>query len=192
LLDVWKHDAPYLSALESQLTGGYQLKNIVGVLAAVDVLNKRGYSIGEEAVRKGIGQVSTLTGLKGRWQTLTTDPLVVCDTGHNEDGIRAVMEQIRSVSHRQLHIVLGVINDKDLGKILPLLPPQAHYYFCQPHIPRALPALTLQAEAAQYGLKGELVPEVNQALARAKARAQADDLIFIGGSTFVVAEVADL
>ena len=192
LLEVRQHDAPYLSDLESQLTGGYQLKNISGVLAVVDALNKQGYSIGEEAVRKGIGQVSTLTGLKGRWQTLSTDPLVICDTGHNEDGIRSVVEQIRSVSHRQLYIVLGVVNDKDLGKILPLLPPQAHYYFCQPRIPRALPALTLQAEAAKHGLKGELVPEVNQALARAKARAQADDLIFIGGSTFVVAEMADL
>jgi dihydrofolate synthase/folylpolyglutamate synthase len=192
LLDVWQQGEPYLSALESQLTGGYQLKNIAGVLAAVDALKKRGYSIGEVAIREGIGLVSTLTGLKGRWQTLSTHPLVVCDTGHNEDGIRAVVEQIRSVSHRQLYIVLGVVNDKDLGKILPLLPPQAHYYFCQPHIPRALPAITLQAEATKHRLYGELVPEVNQALAQAKARAQADDLIFIGGSTFVVAEVVDL
>jgi dihydrofolate synthase/folylpolyglutamate synthase len=192
LVDVWRDGQLYLAALECQLTGGYQLKNLAGVLAAVDALNKLGYSIGEAAIREGIGRVSTLTGLKGRWQTLSTHPLVVCDTGHNEDGIRAVVEQIRSVPHRKLYMVFGVVNDKDLGKILPLLPTQAYYYFCQPHIPRALLAHTLHEEAGKYGLKGEVVPEVNQAIAQAKAQAHSDDLIFIGGSTFVVAEVEEL
>jgi dihydrofolate synthase / folylpolyglutamate synthase len=190
--EVRREGVPFLSQLECELTGAYQLKNVAGVLQAVEVLNGIGFALSEAAVRQGIGQVSTLTGLKGRWQTLSTDPLVVCDTGHNEDGIRAVMEQIRSTKHGQLHMVLGVVNDKDLSRILPLLPPEAKYYFCQPNIPRALPASMLQEAALQYNLQGKVVPDVNQAIAQAKAQAEPADLIFIGGSTFVVAEVENL
>ncbi len=192
VVDVFRDGEPFLPELESDLTGGYQLKNIAGVLQAVDILQGNGYGIGEKAIRKGIGQVTTLTGLKGRWQTLGTNPQVVCDTGHNEDGIREVMAQIQTVPHQQLHVVIGVVNDKDLSKILPLFPKDAYYYFCQPNIPRALPATVLQEEAKKYGLKGELIPDVNQAIRQAKAHSQPKDLIFIGGSTFVVAEVEGL
>ena len=192
VVDVFRDQRMYLPALESELTGNYQLKNLPGVLQAVDGLVEQGYRIGEDAIRRGIGGVSTLTGLKGRWQTLGTHPRVVCDTGHNEDGIRAVVAQLESVPHRDLHVVLGVVNDKDLSRILPLFPQSARYYFCQPDIPRALPAAILREEAAKHGLRGELVPDVNAAVAQAKARAHPDDLIFIGGSTFVVAEVAGL
>jgi dihydrofolate synthase / folylpolyglutamate synthase len=192
LMEVKRNGEPFLNGLECQLMGAYQLKNVAGVLQAVEVLNGIGLVLSEAAVRQGIGQVSTLTGLKGRWQTLSTDPLVVCDTGHNEDGIRAVMEQVHSTKHRQLHVVLGVVNDKDLSRIMPLLPLEAKYYFCQPNIPRALPASMLQETALQYGLNGKVVPDVNQAIAQAKAQAHSEDLIFIGGSTFVVAEVEGL
>jgi dihydrofolate synthase/folylpolyglutamate synthase len=158
----------------------------------VEVLNSQGFVIGEEAIRQGIGEVVTLTGLKGRWQVLGTQPLVVCDTGHNEAGIRAVVAQINSLPYRQLHMVIGVVNDKDLSQLLPILPKEAHYYFCEPRIPRALPAAVLQREAGQYGLRGVLVPAVNEAVAQARAQAQPEDLIFIGGSTFVVAEIEGL
>jgi dihydrofolate synthase/folylpolyglutamate synthase len=192
VVDVFHDGKPFLPRLESALTGGYQLKNIAGVLQAVEILQGLGYRMGEKDVRKGIGEVTTLTGLKGRWQTLGTNPLVVCDTGHNEEGLRAVMAQIQTVPHQQLHMVIGVVSDKDLSKILPLFPQQAYYYFCQPNIPRGLSASVLQQEAHQYGLEGELIPDVNQAIRQAKARAHPEDLIFIGGSTFVVAEVEDL
>ncbi len=190
--DVFEENKLTYASLNSELTGGYQLRNLPGVLQAVEILEKKGYRIGEEAIRKGIEQVCTLTGLKGRWQTLGLNPLIVCDTGHNEDGIRAVMAQIHSVLYQQLYIVLGVVRDKDLSKILPLFPQNAHYYFCQPNIPRALPANLLQEEAAKYGLTGQLILEVNQAIAQAKSQANPNDLIFIGGSTFVVAEIEDL
>jgi dihydrofolate synthase/folylpolyglutamate synthase len=192
IVNVVEDNKLLYASLHSELTGGYQIRNLAGVLQAVEILEKKGYRIGEVAIRKGIEQVCTLTGLKGRWQTLSTQPLVVCDTGHNEDGIRAVMAQIQSVNYHRLHMVLGVVSDKDLSKILPLFPTNAHYYFCQPHIPRALPAHLLQEEAAKYGLKGELILEVNQAIAQAKSQANPNDLIFIGGSTFVVAEIAEL
>lgn len=191
-IEVLKNNQPYLSTLESELTGSYQLKNIAGVLQSVEVLRERGFQISEAAIRKGIAEVCSITGLKGRWQTLATQPAVVCDTGHNEDGIKAVMAQIRSVRFDQLHIVIGVVNDKDLSKILPLFPISAHYYFCQPTIPRALSGTLLQQEAAKYGLQGEFIPDVNQAISKAKQAASPNDLIFIGGSTFVVAEVNDL
>jgi len=178
--------------LEIGLLGDYQAKNLAGVLKAVDVLSGKGWSIPADALSTGVREVVQLTGLKGRWQILAQHPLTICDTGHNESGIRQITEQLGQLQHRQLHIVMGTVNDKDLRKILSLLPPKAAYYFCQANIPRALEAAQLAEQAAAFGLQGTVIPDVNAALAEARRRATADDVIFIGGSTFVVAELDEL
>ncbi len=174
------------------LMGGYQKKNLAGVLATVDQLRSQGFKISEQAVRIGLANTTRLTGLKGRWQTIGTNPLTICDTGHNESGILEILENLKSVPHRQLHWVWGMVGDKDVGKILSLLPKDAHYYFCQASIPRAMPVESLVEKALQAGLRGETIKDVNQALAQARLKSNPNDLILIGGSTFVVAELNDL
>jgi len=176
-------------SLELDLTGSYQLKNLAGVLSAIKQLRLKGYQIDDLDVISALKDVKTLTGLMGRWQTLDNDPLIICDTGHNEDGIREVMKNIHLTLHQDLHMVIGMVKDKDISKILTLLPQKAFYYFCQPDIPRAKPANELQLEAQEFGLKGNFYASVNAALDAAKANAGNNDLIFIGGSTFVVAEI---
>lgn len=170
------------------LRGSYQAKNLPGALCAVDELEQVGFSIGDAAIRQGLKQVQQLTGLMGRWQTLSADPLVICDTGHNEDGWREVLANIAATPYRKLHMVIGVMRDKDLGRMLPLLPKNADYYFCQVDMPRALLAEELCIESINYGLRGNAFGSVVEALQAAKQEADKDDLIFIGGSTFVVAD----
>jgi len=174
--------------LKLDLKGSYQLKNILTVIESVSILRKRGYQIPDEAIRSGLQDVSRLTGLQGRWQKLGTQPLVICDTGHNIAGIAEVVQNIRSTSYQQLHMVIGMVKDKDISGVLQILPKEAQYYFCQPDLERALSAEELAATAAQYQLKGQTFPTVTTAIAAAKANASTADLIFIGGSTFVVAE----
>lgn len=172
------------------LTGSYQLKNVLGVLTAVDELNfSAAFQIKKEDVSNALRKVQTLTGLKGRWHTLSEQPLVICDTGHNEDGWRTVLENIASVNYQCLHIVLGVMQDKDLLKMLPLLPTEAYYYYCEVDMPRALPASLLKAHASEYHLEGDAYQTVRAAVMAAKANASPSDLIFVGGSTFVVGEL---
>ena len=170
------------------LVGSYQGRNLPGVLCAVDELRRQGFVIDEAGVVRALSHVQELTGLMGRWQTLGVDPLVVCDTGHNADGWREVLANIRATPHRELHIVIGVMRDKDLGHMLPMLPGDARYYFCQVDMPRALPTGELCAAAAGYGLVGNGYDTVAQAIAAARQSAAATDLIFIGGSTFIVAD----
>jgi dihydrofolate synthase/folylpolyglutamate synthase len=176
-------------SLELDLTGSYQSKNLGGVLSAIKQLIHIGYQIDDQDIISALKQVKTLTGLMGRWQTLRNDPLIICDTGHNEDGIREVMKNINLTPHQDLHMVIGMVKDKDISKILTLLPQSASYYFCQPDIPRAKPANELKTEAGEFGLNGDFYPSVNAALNAAKENAGINDLIFIGGSTFVVAEI---
>lgn len=171
------------------LAGRYQQKNMLGVLTAVDELRKKGWKIDDKALMAGLANVEENTGLQGRWQVLSSDPLVICDTGHNEDGIREVMDNIRTTTFNRLHIVIGAMRDKDLAHILPQLPEQAVYYFCHPDMPRALPAEELKEKAAEYGLKGNAYPNIEEAMDSAKRVYQEGDLIFVGGSNFVVAEV---
>jgi dihydrofolate synthase/folylpolyglutamate synthase len=192
IVDVWKDKTLYLPGLLSQLSGEYQLKNLAGVLQAVELLKEQGYALDEQSIRMGVSQVNTLTGLKGRWQIIGRNPTIICDTGHNEAGIRQVVNHLKKLDFKELHMVLGVVSDKDLSRILPLLPTDAHYYFCQAQIPRALPAAALQALAVDVGLQGIIVPSVREALARARSQALPEDLIFVGGSTFVVAEVEEI
>lgn len=180
------------SQLDFQLLGAYQRMNLPGILEAVDQLRSQGWEISDEALKGGLAQVTELTGLKGRWQKLGDRPLVIADTGHNEPGIREILSQLETYSFSKLWMVIGMVQDKDISKILALLPKDAHYVFCQADLPRALAANLLAEKAASFGLKGETIPNVNQALAFARKNAAADDLIFVGGSTFVVAEIDDL
>ena len=190
--DAYRNAKLWLENVDPQLKGLYQRKNMRGVLEAVSHLRELGFNISDAAILKGISQVVTLTGLKGRWQTLHTTPLTICDTGHNVDGIREVMDQIDSISYRRLHIVFGVVKDKDITEVLALLPKEAMYYFCEAKIPRALEATILAREAKKAGLSGMVIPDVNEALRTATESATNDDLIFVGGSTFVVAEIDGL
>tara|TARA_R110002049_G_scaffold6548_25_gene41222 strand:- start:2614 stop:3840 length:1227 start_codon:yes stop_codon:yes gene_type:complete len=178
-----------MSDYASDLKGSYQEKNRRTVLTTLDVLKKRGWVFSEEDIRNGLKRVVKNTGLMGRWQILREFPTVICDTAHNKEGLLLVMEQLHSESFKKLHIVLGVVDDKDLDKILPLFPENAIYYFCKPDVPRGLEVNSLSEYAARYNLNGKAYGSVNEAYKKALVTATKDDLVFIGGSTFVVAEV---
>ncbi|KAA8483320.1 dihydrofolate synthase/folylpolyglutamate synthase [Arcticibacter tournemirensis] len=171
------------------LTGTYQLKNIKTVLSAVKELQKQGLAILIEEIARALSRVKELTGLMGRWQTLSVAPLIICDTGHNEDGIKEVLKNIHATAFDKLHMVIGMVRDKDISSVLALLPKDATYYFCQPSIERAMPAADLAQEANIRGLEGRYFTSVTEALSEARFSASEDDMIFIGGSTFVVAEI---
>lgn len=188
LLEISEQKYHHLQ-LKLDITGSYQLKNIKTVLTAVTQLKEKSFSISDEAIVSALSQVKNLTGLMGRWQILQHQPLVICDTGHNEDGIKEVLQNIKQISYHQLHIVIGMVKDKEISKILCLLPQDATYYFCAPDMERAKPAEELQQEASVFDLKGLAYADVNTAFDAAKNNAKKDDLIFVGGSTFVVAEV---
>ncbi len=175
--------------LSLDLTGNYQRKNIITVLQSVRALRAIGYKIEDKAVYEALKSVKKLTGLQGRWQTLSKNPLIICDTGHNKAGIAEVVQNIQQTPHEQLHMVIGMVKDKDITAVLSLLPQKATYYFCQPDLERALPAKELAEQAASFNLKGKVFHSVATALAEAKSKAKANDLIFVGGSTFVVAEI---
>ncbi len=175
--------------LETTLTGKYQLKNIVGVVAAYEKLNNLGIQITPEALAEGVLKVKENTGLRGRWEILSNEPLTIADTGHNEDGIQQIINQISNIEYDRLHWVWGMVNDKDPAKVFKLLPKHANYYFCSPNIPRGLDAESCKAKAADYEIFGEAYPYVIQAYEAAQSNARSNDLILIGGSTFVVAEV---
>lgn len=174
------------------LTGNYQIKNVLGVLNLLEYIEKSGFIIEADKVKKALSQVVKLTGLQGRWQTLQEKPLVIADTGHNEDGIKLVLENIAATTHDKLHIVFGVVNDKDITKILQLLPKTAQYYFVKADIPRALDQDELEKQAHAIKLHGKAYASVEEGLKAAKKAAHKSDLIFVGGSTFVVADVLGL
>jgi dihydrofolate synthase/folylpolyglutamate synthase len=183
------NDVPQTLLLQLDLTGTYQLKNVKTVLSALEELRRQEFSISDDHVTQALAQVKTLTGLQGRWQTLSTSPLTICDTGHNPDGIAEVLENIASVKYEHLHFVIGMVNDKDITKVLSMLPENATYYFCKPDIPRGLEAKVLQQQAAAINLHGQAYPTVKAALKAAQQQAGPNDLVFAGGSTFVVAEI---
>lgn len=189
---VTQQGAVVFDVLVPELKGDYQQKNIPGVLATCEVLQQRGFALNRLHIQTGIENTQSLTGLKGRWQTLQEKPWVICDTGHNEDGIRAVVEQLHKTPHQNLFMVMGMVKDKDPSAVLGLLPANATYYFCQANIPRALDAHRLAELAAQHGLYGRVITDVNHAVRQAKKDALPEDLIFVGGSTFVVAELDGL
>ena len=191
-LDVSANDQVVFSELSLPLKGVYQAKNLGGVLKMIDVIRSTGISISQEQVVHGLRHTVDQTGLKGRWQKLDINPLIICDTGHNQAGIREVVRQIGRQKYDKLHMVWGMVKDKEPDEVLALLPKDAHYYFCQANIPRAFDAQTLKEKASSFGLMGEVIEDINDAIATAKRAAQSNDFIFIGGSTFVVAEIENL
>lgn len=174
----------------SALLGNYQMHNKKTVLQTISVLQfQNQFVIEEDQIRNGLLKVIENTGLQGRWQQLQEHPKVICDTAHNAAGLKSVMDQLHQERYKQLHIVLGVVNDKDLTEILPLFPKSATYYFCKPNIPRGLEAATLQEKSKGFNLIGAVYASVSDAYQAALANADASDFIYIGGSTFVVAEI---
>lgn len=172
-----------------ELTGIYQEKNRRTTLTAIKILREKGWKITEEAISKGFANVVELTHLQGRWQQLGEHPTIICDTGHNEGGIAYVCEQLKQQTFEQLHIVFGMVSDKKIDHVLALLPKNAIYYFTKAQIPRALDEKQLQSQALNFGLHGNAYPTVESALDNAKKAASPNDLIFIGGSNYVIAEI---
>jgi dihydrofolate synthase/folylpolyglutamate synthase len=176
-------------SLNCTLGGIYQQHNFTTVLVACQQLLDLGFKISFENIHKGFSNVVKNTGLMGRWQILGNEPKIICDTGHNVNGIELIVQQITMQKFDQLHIVMGMVKDKDINKILALLPSNAQYYWCKAQLPRALNEVELQTQALHYNLHGYAFETVDLAFENAKQNAKPDDLIFVGGSTFVVAEV---
>ncbi len=177
--------------LAVNLMGGYQQKNITTTLQAITTLNQHSLlpTISNTAIQEGLKKVKQLTYFLGRWQKLGDSPSIICDSGHNQAGIQQILQQLAKIPYRQLHFVLGIVNDKDIDKLLKMLPTEAHYYFVKANIPRGLATNILQEKAKEYGLEGRKYSSVKNGLKAAKRKAEKNDLIFVGGSTFVVAEV---
>ena len=178
-----------LENYDTDLKGGYQNKNMKTAVAAIKALREKGWEIPEECLKNGLNSVKLHTSLQGRWDILREKPRVICDTAHNAEGLSLVFKQLKNEKFQHLHIVLGVVNDKDLEKILPLFPKAALYYFSKPAVPRGLEAQILQQKAADFGLEGSLFGSISEAYDAALDAALDQDLVFIGGSTFSVAEI---
>ncbi|MGB1451290.1 MAG: bifunctional folylpolyglutamate synthase/dihydrofolate synthase [Marinirhabdus sp.] len=173
----------------SDLKGNYQQKNIKTAVAVLQQLKKMGWAISGAHIEKGLLNVVKNTGLKGRWQILKHSPKVICDTAHNTDGLQLTMQQLATEKYDRLHMVLGFVKGKNLSEILPLFPKKAAYYFCRPNVPRGLSAQTVAGAANTFGLKGKVYPSVGIAHKATLLAAGTHDVIYIGGSTFTVAEV---
>jgi dihydrofolate synthase/folylpolyglutamate synthase len=174
---------------QMDLTGVYQLKNLLTVLETCHQLTLKGWKIDKHHIKTALQKVKTLTALHGRWEVIHHHPTVVLDVGHNPDGIRQVLAQVEITPHHALHLITGMVKDKDIDKVLALLPKTARYYFTQAQIPRALSADELAAKAASLGLEGEVFLNVNIALQKALSLAGKNDLILVCGSVFLVGEV---
>ena len=169
------------------LKGYYQKENIDTAITTIKNLNK--FKIDEKDIKKGLNSIVKNTSLLGRWQIISNEPLIICDTAHNIDGLTEVVNQINRIQFNNLHFIIGLVNDKNIDTILSILPKKAHYYFCQADIPRAMNKTNLQMASKKFNLNGDVHPSVKKALNQAKKRAKRNDLIFVGGSTFVVAEI---
>ena len=186
--DIWKNSELYIEAVEFPLLGYYQKKNLSTVICAIDILKEK-FNIEQKNIINGLEFVVKNTNLMGRWQVLGRQPLVIADTGHNVGGIKEIVMQLSDMTFRKLHFVLGCVNDKDIDGILNLLPHYAEYYFCKADIPRGLDANILADKALKVGLRGNVYESVQQAYNSALNNAHFDDVVFIGGSNFTVAEV---
>jgi len=174
----------------SDLKGDYQEQNKKTVLQTIQILNSQNrFKVADENIKEGLLHVVKNTGLYGRWQQINNSPKVICDTAHNKHGLQITLKQTQAEEFDSLHIVLGVVNDKDLDEILPLFPKNATYYFCKPNIPRGLDAPILQQKALEYGLNGKVFNSVSEAYDKALQLAKPSDFIYVGGSTFVVSEI---
>ncbi|MCF0200504.1 MAG: bifunctional folylpolyglutamate synthase/dihydrofolate synthase [Bacteroidales bacterium] len=186
--DLWKDSELYLEAVEIPLMGNYQQKNLTTVVCALDLLRDR-FDLSEDDIREGIAKVIRNTHLMGRWQILNNDPLTIADTGHNVAGITEVVRQLAEMSYDRLHFVIGMVNDKDIDNVLQILPHNCEYYFCKADIPRGLDANILAEKAFAMGLRGQVFESVGHAYRSALNAAHFGDVVFVGGSNFVVAEV---
>lgn len=187
--EIWYNDDKIYEDLEVGLLGPYQYENVQTVLQSVESLRFLGWEIEEKALRKGLRDVVSLTGMLGRWQILQEKPLCITDAAHNEDGLRTVMKQLLAMPKKQLHIVLGVVKEKRLGHLLTLFPKEARYYLCTPNVPRGLPTQALRQAMQSQNFQTTSHDSVQAAYQAALKAADEEDLIFVGGSTFVVAEV---
>jgi dihydrofolate synthase/folylpolyglutamate synthase len=188
-LRIGKPGDPISITIHCDLTGAYQQENIITAYTALEQLQKLKWKISQPDMMKGFASVTGSTGITGRWQTIGHNPRSICDTAHNADGIAAVISQVMQLPWRRLHMVWGMVGDKDIDSILPLLPVNAIYYFTRSSIPRSMDAAKLSERAAGYGLNGSSYPSVKEAYRAAQKEAGADDMIFTGGSTFVVADL---
>lgn len=188
-LEVLKNKKNFLLGLKFQLIGKYQEQNVPAILTALDFLADMGFNINEHNIHRGFKTVVDTTGLLGRWQIIHQKPIAICDIGHNYPGLIWNMKHLQSMAKEKLYFVLGFVKDKDIQKILPLFPTDAYYFFCQAPIPRAIDARELQKIASEFNLKGEVILNPNEAYQKALALANKKDVIYVGGSTFVVAEV---
>lgn len=185
-------DAPLFPksfTVECDLPGKYQYKNLKGVLVAMQILTTMGWQLSASKILKGLLHVGKNTGLMGRWECIQTNPRIILDVAHNEHGIKALLEQLESIHYAQLHIITGMVKDKDVNAVLNLLPKKAKYYFTQSHIPRALPVSELASKGNTFNLSGSQFENVNIALQAANKNATSNDLILVIGSVFLVAEV---
>lgn len=191
-LNIRKNEILAYPDLQIDLLGIYQRHNVPTVLKTIDILNGKGWNLTEKNIRCGLKNTIQNTGLMGRWQIIGNNPLMICDTGHNPAGIKMVMEQINQTAYKKLHMIIGMVNDKDQDEVLSLLPINAHYYFTKASIPRAADPEQLANRAIRFGLKGSCYNTVREAISSAITNADKNDLIFIGGSTFVVAEIFEV
>jgi len=189
ILDIVRLDTHYTFKFEVDLQGTYQVKNVIGVLSVIDVLKGIGWNITDYSVQQGLAHVQTLSGFKGRWQIVSQQPLIVLDAAHNVAGMQFSMQQLNALN-KNIHIVMGMVRDKDITQVLSLLPAHAIYYFCQADSPRAMPADEIQQLALQYHIQSVVIPDVNKALETAKTAASVDDVIWVGGSLYVLGELA--
>lgn len=189
IVDVFDGNDLVYRGLSMQLSGKYQLKNILGILKSIHVLNSIGYKITDSDIRFGLANSISLTGLKGRWQILKNTPLTICDTAHNIDGLREVLNALASLSKKNYYFILGFVKDKDILPILSLFPKEAFYYFCEAKSPRSLPAEELNAIASSIGIQGKVVANVNHAMQIVDNQVGEEDIVFVGGSNFIVAEI---
>jgi dihydrofolate synthase/folylpolyglutamate synthase len=189
---IFRSGKIWIELMNVPIVTDYIIENLPGVLQTIILLRQRGFIITDEAIKEGIREMVFKTGLKGRWQKINDKPLAICDVAHNLDGILKVLKEIRKIKYNKLLMVWGCVKDKDIEPILAVLPKNASYYFCQPDIPRAMDASLLREKAENVGLTGVAIPNVEKAFQRAVRDASEDDFIFVGGSTFVVAELENL
>jgi len=188
-IELREHATEQNFCYDLDLTGLYQIKNLRTVLTAVRQLQKQGWTIKEDELLLALKNVQQQTGLQGRWEVIRYNPLLILDVGHNEDGMRQIVHQLQQMQFEKLHIILGMVKDKEIEKVLSLLPLHASYYFTRAHLPRALPAIELKEKAHTTGLKGAVYEDVNTAIKTALQQAGTNDLLLVCGSVFLVGEV---
>ena len=190
IMQVYREGEAWLENLEVDLLGMYQRKNVITSLAVIELLKRSGqWTLEEKDVKAGFARITSRTGFRGRWEIMDYNPLIVCDTAHNPEGIREVVEQIRQTPWKNLHIVMGFVDDKEPEEVLQQFPREASYYFTEASMPRAMDKEKLAMEALKLGIHGQVCISPVSALVDARKKAGPDDMIFVGGSTFIVAEI---